>query len=99
MAPQPPLPASAIPGRKATPARVVWTVLAIGLLIPFVVFLLSGALLATAFAVVPLAIIVFAVAANRPRRDSTGDDRDTGLDANPAGSGAARPGPRGGTYQ
>jgi hypothetical protein len=101
MSPQPPVSASSIPARRrATPARVLWAVIGIGLSIPVVVFLFSGLLLVTALAAVPLAIAILAIAANRPRRDErTGDDRDTGLDANPAGSGAVRAGPRGGTYQ
>jgi hypothetical protein len=96
MPPREALPESAIPRRKATPGRIVLTVLLGAVLVPAVAFLITGTLLTIGIVVLPLLLVAAVLyLAWSVRR---GADRDTGLDANPPATGAERLGPRGGTY-
>ena len=98
MAVAPPVPASDVPQRRRSPtiARATWTILLAVFLVPLVAFVISGTLLTLGVLVLPaLGVAAVLYLAWSARRNA---ERDTGIDENPEGTGAAPPGPRGGTY-
>jgi threonine/homoserine/homoserine lactone efflux protein len=98
MAAAPPVPASSVPARDRRPnvGRAALAAFLGLVVVPLAAFVISGTLLTVGLFVLP-ALVVAAVLylAWSARRRA---ERDTGLSENPAGSGAAPTGPRGGTY-